>query len=168
MHCVKSVQIRSFCWSVFSLIQSEYGEIRTRKNSVFGHFSRSDGNTSLWSLSNIGTKSRCWISLIIGNSAVFIQKVTNVVRKYVWNASGINLYRNALLWAALRVLSFFFVSLNISSTLTHENWNVHLLLTLTENDTWILGCLLYLKIAFNIKWYYFMSKGADLLGLWDL
>ena len=97
MHCVKSVQIRSFCWSVLSLIQSEYGEIRTRKNSVFGHFSRSDGNTSLWSLSNIGTKSKCWISLIIGNSAVFIQKVTNVVRKYVWNASGINLYRNALL-----------------------------------------------------------------------
>ena len=33
-HCVKSVQIRSFFWSVFSCI-------RTRKNSIFGHFSRS-------------------------------------------------------------------------------------------------------------------------------
>ena len=32
-HCVKSVQIRSFFWS-------EYRKIRTRKNSVFGHFSR--------------------------------------------------------------------------------------------------------------------------------
>ena len=50
-HCVKSVQIRSFLWSVFSRIRTEYGEIlriqsecgkiRTRKNSVFGHFSRS-------------------------------------------------------------------------------------------------------------------------------
>ena len=29
-------------WSVFSHIQSEYGKIRTRKNSVFGHFSQSD------------------------------------------------------------------------------------------------------------------------------
>ena len=33
-HCVKSVQIRSFVWSVFSRI---HGKIRTRKNSVFGH-----------------------------------------------------------------------------------------------------------------------------------
>ena len=45
-NCVKSVQIRSFFWSVFSCrvslrIQSEYGKIRTRKNSVFEHFSRS-------------------------------------------------------------------------------------------------------------------------------
>ena len=41
-----------FFWSVFSRIQTEYGEIliqfqfwkiRTRKNSVFGHFSHSEG-----------------------------------------------------------------------------------------------------------------------------
>ena len=43
MHCVKSVQIRSFFWSVLSHIQAEYWKIRTRKNSVFGHFSHSDG-----------------------------------------------------------------------------------------------------------------------------
>ena len=41
VHCAKSIQIRSFFWSVFSCIESEYREIRTRKNSVFGHFSRS-------------------------------------------------------------------------------------------------------------------------------
>ena len=54
--CVKSVQIRSFFWSVFSRIRTEYGEmyslflgiqskcreIETRKNSAFGHFSRSE------------------------------------------------------------------------------------------------------------------------------
>ena len=53
-YCVKSVQIRSFFWSVFSCIRTKYGDllrkspysvrnrkIRTRKNSVFGHFSRS-------------------------------------------------------------------------------------------------------------------------------
>ena len=34
LHCVKSVQIRSFFWS-------ECGKIRTRKNSVFGHISHS-------------------------------------------------------------------------------------------------------------------------------
>ena len=54
-HCVKSVQIRIYFWSVFSCIWTEYGEIwslriqseyrktRTRNNSVFGNFSRSEG-----------------------------------------------------------------------------------------------------------------------------
>ena len=52
-HCVKCVHMRSFFWCVFSRIwteygevslriQSKYGKIRTRKNSVFGHFSRSE------------------------------------------------------------------------------------------------------------------------------
>ena len=52
-HFVKSVQIRSFLWCVFYRIRTEYEEIvflriqsefmkiRTRKNSVFGHFTRS-------------------------------------------------------------------------------------------------------------------------------
>ena len=50
-HCVKCVQKRSFSSSVFSRIRTEYGvslciqsecrKIRTRKNFVFGHFSRS-------------------------------------------------------------------------------------------------------------------------------
>ena len=52
--CLKIIQIRSFFWSLFSRIQTEYGEIlrisgiqfecgkiQIRKNSVFGHFSRS-------------------------------------------------------------------------------------------------------------------------------
>ena len=39
---VKSVHVGSFFWSVFSSIWTEYGKIRTRKNSVFGHFSRYD------------------------------------------------------------------------------------------------------------------------------
>ena len=34
-HCMKSVQIQSYFWS-------EYKKIRTRNNSVFGHFSRSE------------------------------------------------------------------------------------------------------------------------------
>ena len=41
IHCVQSVKIRSFFWSVFSCIQSKYRKIRMRKISVFGHFSHS-------------------------------------------------------------------------------------------------------------------------------
>ena len=37
---MKSVQIRSSLWFVFSCIRTEYRKIRTRNNSVFGHFSR--------------------------------------------------------------------------------------------------------------------------------
>ena len=53
-HCVKCVQIRSFFWSLFSRIRTEYVEIRSmspysvrmrensnQKSSVSGHFSRS-------------------------------------------------------------------------------------------------------------------------------
>ena len=42
MHCVKSVLIRSYFWSLLSCIQFEYRKIRTRNNSIFGHFSRND------------------------------------------------------------------------------------------------------------------------------
>ena len=58
--CVKSVQIRSFSGPYFPIfelntgiyssnlrIQSEYGKIRTRKNSVFGHFSQSGLKSNL-------------------------------------------------------------------------------------------------------------------------
>ena len=41
-YCVKSVQIRSYFWSVLFCIRSEYRKIRTRKNSVSGLFSHSD------------------------------------------------------------------------------------------------------------------------------
>ena len=41
LHCMKSVQIRSYFWSVFSCIWTEYRGIRTENNSLFGHFSRS-------------------------------------------------------------------------------------------------------------------------------
>ena len=34
-HCLKSIQIRSFLWSVFSCIRTEYRKIRSRNNSVF-------------------------------------------------------------------------------------------------------------------------------------
>ena len=39
-HCVKSIQIRSYFWYVFSCIQTEYRKIRTRDNSVFGNFTQ--------------------------------------------------------------------------------------------------------------------------------
>ena len=56
IHCVKSIQIWSYFWSVFSGIRTEYGDllnlriqsecrkIRTRNNSVFGHFLRGEWN----------------------------------------------------------------------------------------------------------------------------
>ena len=42
INCVKSVQIQSYFWSVFSCIQFEYRKTRTTNNSVVGHFLRSD------------------------------------------------------------------------------------------------------------------------------
>ena len=39
LDCVKSVEIRRFFWSAFSYIHFEYRKIRTRKSSIFRHFS---------------------------------------------------------------------------------------------------------------------------------
>ena len=36
LHCVKSVRIRSFFWSVFLCIQTEYGEIRSPNAGKYG------------------------------------------------------------------------------------------------------------------------------------
>ena len=75
-HCGKSVQIRSFFWSVWSRIWTEYGEMRSispysvrirkntdQKNSVFGHFSRSalffKQRDLMRPVSMIGQKN-CW------------------------------------------------------------------------------------------------------------
>ena len=83
-HCVKSVQIWSYFWSIFSCIQTEYGEIRSIQseywkiriwnNSVFGHISRSDQQT-YWQGSDLkliappkhkqSFKDRLQISLLI-------------------------------------------------------------------------------------------------------
>ena len=55
IHCVKSVQMRKFSWSVFSCIRTEYWDLLCKspysvqiqenmdhKNSIFRHFSRTD------------------------------------------------------------------------------------------------------------------------------
>ena len=49
---MKSVQIKSFFWSVFSCIRNEYRRIRTRRHSIFRHFSRSD-NIEINNASNL-------------------------------------------------------------------------------------------------------------------
>ena len=50
VHCMESAQMRSYIWSVLSCthIQSEYRKIRTRNNSLFGHFSRTGGIIDYW------------------------------------------------------------------------------------------------------------------------
>ena len=53
MHCVKSK------YSENLRIQPEYRKIQTRKNSVFGHFSRSETSIEWKFLSNISGK--CYI-----------------------------------------------------------------------------------------------------------
>ena len=50
-HCMKNVQIRSFFWSIFSFIRTEYGEVR----SIFLYSVQMQGNTEqkklrIWSL----------------------------------------------------------------------------------------------------------------------
>ena len=41
---------------IYGSIQSEYRKIRTRKNSIFGHFSRSDANKSYFAVGTDHTR----------------------------------------------------------------------------------------------------------------
>ena len=61
MHCVKNVQIRSFTWS-------EYGKIRTRRNSLFRHFSRSDDLINITAQYQIGRYFQHSINFCRGNN----------------------------------------------------------------------------------------------------
>ena len=58
LHYVKSVQMRSFFWS-------ECEKIRTRKNSVFGQFSRSIDKWDFWKIiqEKKTNKKEYWVSL---------------------------------------------------------------------------------------------------------
>ena len=61
-HGMKCVQIRSYFWSIFFCIQSEYRKIRTWSNSVFVHFSR-----------NVAEKGKCtWPGPFEWNNLVFL------------------------------------------------------------------------------------------------
>ena len=59
-HCVKSVQIRSYFWSVISCILTEYREIRTRNNTVLTYLSRN----GTW-LKSIGITKQLSVLLIM-------------------------------------------------------------------------------------------------------
>ena len=65
--CVKSVQIRSYFWSVFSCIRTEYRKIWTRNNSVFEHFSRNAllDAKNVWKLSLLLLNCLCIVFNII-------------------------------------------------------------------------------------------------------
>ena len=71
-HCVKSVQIRSFFWSVFSCVQTEYRKIRTRKTPYLDtfHAVHIPSNKRPWRLSNLESVNYQSAPLI-GGSAYF-------------------------------------------------------------------------------------------------
>ena len=78
MHCVKSVQIRSFFWSVFSRMRTEYGEIR----SISLYSVRMRANTEQKKL-RIWTYFTQWYAL----QNICFLSVAKILKKYVWSSS---------------------------------------------------------------------------------
>ena len=76
LHCVKSVQIRSFFRSFFCCIQTEYRNIRTIKKSVYGHFSRSADHLQV---SFLTLSSFKWMGLIYS-----MKKFSDNLREVDW------------------------------------------------------------------------------------
>ena len=102
-HCVKSVQIRSNFWSVFSCIQSKYRKIRIKNNSVFGHFSRSENFQKSDSLIYL------WVV------AFYKSKQNNKNLAFFWNLLVGKLGKNDIFseihrWLLLNLWNYFIVT----------------------------------------------------------
>ena len=108
VHYVKSVQIRSIFWSVFSCIRTEYGDlrrftvfqskyrkIRTRKNFVFAHFSRS-GCHSWCSVQEIVLTLRNTLFVERWYTPLFL-KSQNPYMLWVWNFDQGKLFRRVFI-----------------------------------------------------------------------
>ena len=94
LHCVKSVKIRSYFWSVFSCIQSECRKIRTRKTPYMYTFHAvlmlpiipvTPGNYVHWKSSkimgvNISLLSQFNIKVILRNILWIYRKKLNAMR----------------------------------------------------------------------------------------
>ena len=103
-HCVISLQIQSFFWSVFSCIQSKYRKIRTMRNSVFGHFSCGVPQ-ELWLHTPLFPPYKYWNILEMFRGAIRRTSVKRllgfimhgVAVYFVWKTCLINIKRNLLL-----------------------------------------------------------------------
>ena len=73
LHYVKSVQIRSFFWCLFSRIQTEYGEIR----SISPHSVRMRENTYQKKFRIWTHFTKCYIR-IITQSSQFVSQITEI------------------------------------------------------------------------------------------
>ena len=103
MHCVKSIQIQSFFWSVFSRIRPECGEIfcispysvrmrknTDQKNSVFGHVSCSDVNFENQSLPRVQEEFN--IYEILRKSLNFgVCRNRSILSKHLWDITTRNI-----------------------------------------------------------------------------
>ena len=94
LHCVESVQIRSFFWSVFLRIQSEYGKIRTRKNSVFGvSFDAFRKTLNIWSIEYL-RKTHCVITSYFGALSI------------IFSPNCVKWFSLKILWYIIKVYIF--------------------------------------------------------------
>ena len=135
-HCVKSVQIRSFSgpyfpplgldmerYGVSLRIQSECGKIRTRKNSVFRHFSR-------------GAK------LVISKSTSLLLHI----RKNIFHENA-NTFETGPVMISMKKRGFFWVG-DLSETFSkfvnsHENNLIYIFLTRGRKNKWVLTGIVY-------------------------
>ena len=86
-HCLKSVQIRSFFWFVFSCIRTEYGDllrkslysVQIKKKSVFGHFSRNESQ-----------KTKCFLYTVI---LIFISNDICILQRYIKSQMFYKIFR---------------------------------------------------------------------------
>ena len=96
-HCVKSVQIRSFFWSLFSCIRTEYGEIRSIIWSIFFRIRENMDQKKLriWTLF-----TQCMVSVEI------IAQFSEIKFSAHFNLNHQNLASQTLFWPSSILLTY--------------------------------------------------------------
>ena len=107
MHCVKSVQIRNFFWC-------ECEKIYTRKNSVFGHFSRSDGHNINFKHFKNFLLNLTAIKAVITNQSLKFNHGLNVVYLYMSNFY-MTTFSNFILLKMKSSMKFVFPKVEVNS-----------------------------------------------------
>ena len=150
--CLKSVQIRSYFWFVFSWIRTEYRKIQTINNSVFEHFSRSEWLKRCWNSkyrsrggSRAAATSKMERFLIIVNGFITKRSILDVAA-----ALDPSLRRGRLClfgrWMQLSEWNSEVTNLNFYIP---DQWAVNIAIALHLNFEWVLWKHL-LDIAYNV------------------
>ena len=134
-HCVKSVQIRSFFWSVFSRIRTEYGEMRSI--SPYSDRMRENMDKKKLRIWTLFTQCARAASLTLRKVMMELSKAIYWPKNGKWKMRGSVLYKWLMNWI---LISYLMINLScfLINTHPHGIFRGHLYYSFQNVGKWTL------------------------------